>query len=490
MSAEAWSVPAFAAIAELCTDRVGLTVLSHRVQSMENVIGRAMRRSGTKQPERYLELLATDDEQLGCLIDDLVVGETYFFREPRQWAFVRRRVIGDFLTRHGPGAGFRAWSAGCATGEEAYTLAMVLDEEGMGACSQITASDISRRSLAKAARGRYRTWSLRGLEPDVIKRYFTRRGDEFQVPSRLRDKVAFQHLNLALDAYPSHTTATAGLHLILCRNVFIYFDEATIARVARRLHDALHDGGWLVTASSDPPMNDYAPFSVVVDDAGVFYRRLAAHDAPKVDPGPAPPGITLTVSRPLQRSMPVSIGDRSEVRKPGTSRPAKRKDERRRASAQTRQARQSAPVGDTGKQVDDAAQALAEVKTLVDTQGAEVAAAAAATFVDTLPGCTELRYLRALLLAEAGKLTDAVAEMGNVVYLEPGLAAGHFSLGALNMRLGKRGAAGNCFRRARRLAADMGADDLVPLAEGERAGRFLEAAEAQLSLLNDLDGAA
>jgi chemotaxis protein methyltransferase CheR len=165
------------------------------------------------------------------------------------------------------------WSAACASGEEAYSLAILMREAGLGNRSQIAASDISLDALARARSGKYRGWSLRGESAALAQRYLRRVGELNLIDDSIRQRVTFLQLNLAQDVYPSVNSRICAMDLILCRNVMIYFDSATIAAVARRLFDSLAEGGWLLTGATDPPLIEHAPFEVEIGDAGLAYRR-------------------------------------------------------------------------------------------------------------------------------------------------------------------------------------------------------------------------
>ncbi len=214
----------------------------------------------------------------------MTVGETKFFRDPEHFEFIRRLVLPDVARRRGSDHVVRVWSAGCATGEEAYTLAIVLQEVGLADRSFILATDISRRSLEAARRARYRSWTLRGVDPELKKRYLPqvpqfevgRRDAEFVLSSRLRDRVDFEYLNLTIDPYPSLENGTWGMDLIMCRGVLMSLDEHTLRHVVESLGRCLADGGWLMLGPSDPPIPHGGPLDAVVTAAGVFYRRAAA----------------------------------------------------------------------------------------------------------------------------------------------------------------------------------------------------------------------
>src|SRR5438876_76797 len=223
MTAVPWSNPTYEAVAHLLGARTGLSFSTHRQESVEQGIRRAMSRAGTADLNRYHDLLATDAAVLDDLIVELTVGETYFIREPGQFEFLRREVLPEIRARKGAEQTIRVWSAGCASGEEAYSLAILFEQEGLAEKTHILATDISRAGLARARQAVYSSWSLRGEGARTAEAYLSRRGDRFVLEDRLRRRVAFEYLNLALDVYPSFGTGTWGMDVILCRNVLIYF---------------------------------------------------------------------------------------------------------------------------------------------------------------------------------------------------------------------------------------------------------------------------
>ena len=157
------------------------------------------------------EVLTRDQEAFDAFVDELTVGETYFFRTEEHFDWIRNQVLPSFRRRFGPHRIFRAWSAGCSTGEEPYSLAVLLEEEGFGDRSRVIATDISRASLADAQRGRYRSWSLRAVPSQVRERYFGTLDDDwpgghrewFTLTPRIKTRVEFRYHNLALDPYPA-----------------------------------------------------------------------------------------------------------------------------------------------------------------------------------------------------------------------------------------------------------------------------------------------
>ncbi len=441
-----WNQPEIEAVASLVSQRTGLA-FGNRQDSAETTIRNAMAKAHTRDVADYIDRLQCNAGALDELIDELTVGETYFFREPAQFEWIRREVIPEVLQRRGLDHAPRAWSAGCASGEEAYTLAILFAQAGVGDRVHLVATDISRAALAKARQARYGRWSLRGGAGEATLPYLTPEGNLYQVQDRVRNRVTFSHLNLALDVYPSFAAGIWGLDLILCRNVLIYFDRRTIARVAQRLYASLAEGGWLIAASSDPPLWDDAPFEVVSSPEGVFYRR---------SPSPA-------------MSAAIGGGQVAEEESPPPQ-----------ATHQEPPPIAALMVGLDGP--DEAATAIKHVRGLavVDTGAAAEACERA---VSRHPLCAELHYLYAVILWDLGKPAEAARAMRRVLYLDRTLAVAHFTLGAILRQSGERAAAARAYRNSRDLCAARPAEERVPLADGETAGRMAEIAAAELVLL-------
>ena len=270
----AWTHAVCGRAIEVVRARTGLVFPPNRRREAEAGVRRAMAKAKISDPGQFVKRLSADRHVLDHLIDELTVGETYFFREPHQFELIRRQILPELGRRRHPAATIQVWSAGCASGEEAYSLAILLEEEGLADRSRILATDISRAALARARIATYGAWSLRSDQDDLADRYFHYKGSRLVLAGRFRDRVSFARLNLAADNYPSLKTATIAVDLILCRDVLIYFNQATVRKVAGRLLSCLADGGWLITGPSDPPLWDYAPYDTVVTPAGVFYRRI------------------------------------------------------------------------------------------------------------------------------------------------------------------------------------------------------------------------
>jgi chemotaxis protein methyltransferase CheR len=260
-----WSTGAYADIAALVTERCGLSFPSARRAFAEAGIVRAMTRAHTKDTALYLELLHTDIDSFETLLSEITVGETYFYRDPRQFEFIKEAVLPSF------DHSICIWSAGCSSGEEAYSLAIALEECGRDSGSQILATDISAAAIATARRGLYGDWSFREIDSMWRARYFTRAGkNKWAIAPRFAARVTFDVRNLA-NTRPNED----GFDVILCRNVLMYLESDVAARVTSHLIKTLRAGGWLFTSASDPIVSD-ADTEIVTTPAGLAYRRRAS----------------------------------------------------------------------------------------------------------------------------------------------------------------------------------------------------------------------
>lgn len=470
--------PALEVVARFLGARTGLAVGQSRRDETMAGIQRAMARARVSDASRYLELLVKGEAALDDLISEVTVGETYFFREPAQFEAVRSEIVPDLLQLREPGHVLRVWSAGCASGEEAYSLAILFDRAGLGGRARILGTDISRAALARARAAVYGSWSLRGVDATITSRFFRQAGDRWRLDEAIRSRVDFEYLNLALDAYPSSAAGIWGMDLVVCRNVLIYLDREAIARVARGLHAALADGGWLITGPSDPPLGEAAPFETVVTPSGVFYRRAGDHGRvvlfSRGGPSTWAPAAAAAVAAPKvepARSPQVASA-------PGRDRLAV--------------ARAAFEAGDydqvlalTDEPGQEAAAVAFRLRAIANRTGSREAAQAAAVEVERHPLSTELHFLNAVLLVDLGRDRDAERAVKRVIYLDRSSAVAHQLLGSILRRLGDSGGARRAYRNARELAAARPADESLALGDGERAARLVAAASAELALLDE-----
>ena len=196
---------------------------------------------------------ALDEKEFDALLDVVAVHETYFFREKRQLKVFSEQIIHEL---GGSDRAIKIWSAGCSTGEEAYTIAMLLAENGLlGASSEVVASDLSNRVIESGRRAVYSASSFRTTEPRFKERYFEDAGHGlWRASQSLRSAVRFEQSNLVglnVAATQKNLAAGDGFDVIFCRNVLMYFDNDAVKKVLKTIRSLLKDGGYLLLGHAE-----------------------------------------------------------------------------------------------------------------------------------------------------------------------------------------------------------------------------------------------
>jgi chemotaxis protein methyltransferase CheR len=203
--------------------------------------------------QKYFYFLQYDpraDAEFDQIFDLVTTNETYFFREPAQLSAFIEEIVPDLLSRKTIKK-IRIWSAGCSSGEEPYSLAILLQDAGWydHATFEIFASDINQQVLAKARKGTYRESAFRATAPHLRERYFTRNDDSsWRISDEIRNRVSFGRLNLYDEA---RVSLLGHLDVIFCRNVIIYFDDASKRHVVSNFYNRISDGGYLLLGHSE-----------------------------------------------------------------------------------------------------------------------------------------------------------------------------------------------------------------------------------------------
>ena len=222
---------------------------------------------------RYLRFDAQRRAELETAVETLTTHETYFFREPRQLKAFSEEVLPVLERRNARHRRLRIWSAGCSSGEEVYTLAMLLKDSARfeGWDIDVHGTDISRRVLAVARQGEYGPSALRATPPDKVARYFVHVGtNRVRVRDDVRDWVSFGHHNLQ---EPDLALMAQRVDAVFCRNVMIYFDTPARHRVLRFIYEKLVPGGYLMLGHSENLINLSADFELVHLRSDLVYRK-------------------------------------------------------------------------------------------------------------------------------------------------------------------------------------------------------------------------
>jgi chemotaxis protein methyltransferase CheR len=463
--------------------QLGLHFPKGRWRDLERGIAVASRESGYAQAEAYIRWLLCAPltrTQIEGLASHLTVGETYFFREQRSLDILEQQILPELLhARARTERHIRIWSAGCCTGEEPYSIAMLLDRlipDPEKWNLTILATDINPQFLRKAAHGVYGAWSFRDTPGWLKERYFTKRPDgRFEIQPRIRRMVTFSYLNLAEDAYPSLVNGTNAMDVILCRNVLMYFAQARARKVVDKLRRSLVDGGWLITSPAETSTVLFSAFTAVEFPGAFLYRRIAAggprttavrHQSPWYvgeaaaahAPAPADSPQSAAFSATLSAFAPEVLREAGAGQATGAEDADSRAHEER--DAPRRKARACADQGRLAEALEWCEQAIA---------------------ADKLNPAHY--YLLATIEQERGQSETAERSLGRALYLEPDFALAHFALGNLCLSGGRQREARRHFGNALTLLRACPADALLPESDGLSAGRLVEIiASVQASL--------
>lgn len=215
----------------------------------------------------YINILKNDLKEWDILIEMLTINETYFFREDKQLFVLQNEIIPSFIGNNEP---LRIWSAACSTGEEPYSIAMIVHDANSALKVEITATDINKKVLAIAQKGQYKKSSLsfRRIPEQWLKKYFCESEQQYQVKESICEMVHFEYGNLLLPIGDQEV-----YDVIFCRNVLIYFDEKTTQQIVEMFYSKLKKGGFLFLGHAESISTMKIGFDIYNKNGTFFYRK-------------------------------------------------------------------------------------------------------------------------------------------------------------------------------------------------------------------------
>jgi chemotaxis protein methyltransferase CheR len=446
----------YANLAQVVGARLGLHFSHDRLHDLERGIAAAAGQFGMPDADacaRWLLSAPLSREQIAVLASCLTVGETYFFREPAAFDALEQHVLPALIqARRESERRLRIWSAGCCTGEEPYSIAILLDRllpDWEHWNVTLVATDINPLFLRKAAEGVYGDWSFRETPGWIRERYFRRRRDgRSELHPDLRRRVTFSYLNLVDDVYPSLSNNTNAMDLIFCRNVLMYFSSDRAKRVAANLHRALVDGGWLIVSPTERSNVTFAAFTAVEFPGAVVYRK----GAPAITPRAA-----VTVPEP-------AFGPVPKIPHPAAPFPAQ----------EPTVPEPEAPEPAAAPEPVDPAQCARAARTCANAGRLDEAAEWCERAIAADKLNPVLQYLLATIRQEQGRPDAATHALMRALYLDPGFVLAHFALGNLSLAQGRRRQAERHLGNALALARNHPPAEPLPESEGLTAGRLVE----------------
>ena len=431
--------------------------------------------------------------QVQVLAAHLTIGETYFFREPQTLKALATDVLPGLIRACRREQRLRIWSAACCSGEEPYSLAILL-HEALPDLDRwdvtITATDINARALRKAAAGSYGEWSFRDAPAGLKERYFNRTPNgRYVIAPHIRKLVTFAYLNLVDDAYPALGADAGAMDLIFCRNVLMYFTPPQVCKVIGNLRHTLAEGGWLVVSPSEASHSLFAEFATENFPGAILYRKSAAipvahrrwtaPDSKTTEPvarhaeACSLPEPTVTTAALPQLTAAATSALPSEPSLVAVAESLYRQG--RYAEAAETLLASLARHARGPRACSLLARALANLGQLAD----------ALTWCERWIAADKLdsagHYLRAVILLELARPEQARSCLQRAIYLDPDFVLAHFALGNLARSCGKPTASDKHFANALALLRARPMDEIVRESDGLSSRRLTETITSMLA---------
>lgn len=485
-----------AQFSDFLAEKTGLHFPRERWRDLERALDAAVPALGFSDAESCIHQLISappQRTQIEILASHLTVGETYFFREPKSFEILETRILPELIAaRRNTDRRLRIWSAGCATGEEPYSIAILLDRlipDREAWNITIHATDINPRFLQKGSEGAYTEWSFRSAPAPVKETYFkSGNGGRRQTLERIRRMVTFSYLNLAEDVYPALANNTNAMDVVFCRNVLMYFGQEWAKRVIEKLHHSLVDGGWLVVSPVETSNVLFRSFVPVGFSGVTLYRKVAGYQPEAFRPEPRPED---SFSLPEGSQPPPRLpepGFKFSIIPEAAGPPGQPAEEPPAPDSKLAPYDEALALYRQGRYAEAGERVLAMLsENPGDVRGTELLVRACANqgrLDQALEWCEKAiaadklnagcHYLLATIRQEQGQLLEAAASLRRALYLDPDFAMAHFALGNLARRQGKTKESAQHFTNAFSILSAHRPEEIVPESEGITAGRLME----------------
>ena len=252
----------------------GIYIADSKKYLIESRLSRILQEKKLQSFEEYLRMIkfSSNGDEHVRLFDAVTTNETYFFREPQQLTVFAEEILSTVLEQKKGVKKLRIWSAACSSGEEPYTLSMILLEKRvLPAKFEIYASDLSEGVLTSAKRAVYNSYSVRNIPEPYMKKYFTNSSQSFALHDSVKNSVNFMKVNLIDN---KNMTSLRNMDVIFCRNVLIYFDTKAKQKVISNLYDSLNPGGYLFIGQSESLHNVTRALRPNVINKVIMYQKV------------------------------------------------------------------------------------------------------------------------------------------------------------------------------------------------------------------------
>jgi chemotaxis protein methyltransferase CheR len=479
-------------LSNFVVDKMGLYFPENRWCDLVRAINNAVSEFGFNDVESCIQWLVSSPitkNQIEILASCLTVGETYFYRDIQSFEILESHILPELInSRQTVHKHLRVWSVGCSTGEEPYSIAILLSKviaDLKNWSITVLATDINPHSIRKALVGVYKEWSFRDTPMWVKEKYFTKTNEGFyEIIPQVKEMVRFSYLNLVEDSYPSFINNTNAMDIIFCRNVLMYFSEKQKRQVIQKLYNSLMDGGWLIVSSSETSQVYFSEFVTVTFPGVTLYKKDSQLSHHAKDFRIETPYIISQIkanSNP-EVSLPVQTDILPETQK---------------LTMNTKQTQKSPETlyDEALAFYNDGDYANAEKQLVIlysskSEPDEKVLALLIRAFVnqgkldEASEWCVKaiakdklnpsIYYLHAIILEEQGKTDEAVISLKKTIYLDQKYVLAHFLLGNITIHKGKLKESDKHYENALSILQNYQQGDVLPESDGLTAGRLSE----------------
>ncbi len=458
----------------LVTSHTGIRLRARQRALLQTVLQPGLVTLGLASFDDYYRMLQSASSESRSewnrILHELTNNESYFFRDKGQFALLRDRILPEIISRNSETQTLRIWSAGCSTGEEAYSLAALIEELLVALTNDrgrqwdvlVLGTDIDEHALVQARRGIYGSWSFRMVEPSIRNRYFRESEQGWGVSDAVRSHVKFVLSNLVADDFPSVATGIENIDLILCRNVFIYFDPTAVSLVLQKFADTLKLSGYLMTGHVEILGNKVAPLKTLSFPESEVYQKVstASQGDPQLD--------LVAFQTPRKENKQFIVGGDEEKEFLSNYHTEAVHDSHSSNTASGPLSRhETEPSGSESLEI------VNHSRSLADKGHYELAVEGCHRAIKTSPFAPEPYELLAAIAIELGQFEEAKVWLKNALYLAPASAQIYLELGHIYRSEGEKQRADRMYRSALELLKDLAPETVVGAPGSPTAAEFM-----------------
>jgi chemotaxis protein methyltransferase CheR len=483
-------------LSRLITSHTGLYFPEKKLNALKKGLDLVINDLGTDIYQLFHDLQTSPSKEIiNAITTRLTIGETYFLRDKNFFQILQDHILRGII-KHPKRKTKKIifWSAGCATGEEPYSIAILVDQMRpalQGWDITIIGSDINPLALDKAKKGIYSNWSMRGTPEKILKKYFTQTtGNYFEIAPHIRQMVQFCQLNLIDDNYPASLNVYDSMDIVLCRNVLMYFNEQARNNALKKMSNVLIENGWLITGPAESGFVNLDELTSVRFPNALYHRKgpprkIIENKKPfpfKRDGYYARPIVPTHAARRLtDRNQSRRISDRKISRPPETPKydmyQEALNDYNRGAYAQSmerllRIVSQGANNNNSFLMKTESMILLA--KSYANIGELEQARNWCEKAIASEKLNPEIYYLLSTIFQSSGDIDESVRSLKQSIYLDPEFIMAHFTLGMLLLQKKMHAESRKSMQNALSLLKLTDADEIPPFSEGMSAGRLIE----------------